>query len=334
MKILKIFIVAVAAIWALGFGAATAQDKGVVIPPYSDLVELVRGFEFEAVPGPGPLEAPTKATAARLAAWCAKYGLLGVLLQQVQTVTLAPRYGMEHHGLPIQDSYLRSGGGWVRSRRTGYRGRRSQPGGAKPGDLVTASAVPQDWPGPGAIIQDRQTGEWWTEALAATWARFFPDARQEPESHAYPMPLSEAFWRTYAEPVEDFHAAATELAAALTTVADAAPSDNGSKTNAIRVLNHLVAPVSSVLVRRNDHYELVQTVPTGLAAFAMMALTDIAEGRAPQSCAKCGKLFVTSAYQGAYCSDQCRRALQKRRRRARQRAGDPLKRPVRRLLVE
>ena len=124
----------------------------------------------------------------------------------------------------------------------------------------------------------------------------------------------------------------TELAAALTTVADAAPNDEPA--DAIGVLNHLVAPVSSVLVRRNGHYELVQTVPTGLAAFAMMALTDIAEGRAPQSCAKCGKLFVTVAYQGVYCSDQCRRALQKRRRRARQRAGDPLKRPVRRLLLE
>jgi len=37
------------------------------------------------------------------------------------------------------------------------------------------------------------------------WARFFPGALPAQRNvHLYPMPLSETFWRTYAEPLFDF----------------------------------------------------------------------------------------------------------------------------------
>ncbi len=35
------------------------------------------------------------------------------------------------------------------------------------------------------------------------------------ETHRYPSPLSDAFWRAYAEPVEDFFKAAVQLRKAL-----------------------------------------------------------------------------------------------------------------------
>ena len=53
-----------------------------------------------------------------------------------------------------------------------------------------------------------------------------------------------------------------------------------------------------------------------------MAFLDLTEQRAPRTCVTCGMLFVTTAYQGTYCSDKCRRTTQKRRYRARKKGMD------------
>src|SRR5947208_4297865 len=68
----------------------------------------------------------------------------------------------------------------------------------------------------GVRLHAVRTTEEVEEPLGRTWARFFPSVpARERERYPYPPPLTEAFWRLYAEPVEDFLDAARALRDAL-----------------------------------------------------------------------------------------------------------------------
>ncbi len=289
----------------------TANVPGTGRPPYGALVDLVNTFQLEPAAGPGPLRVPTAATAERLAAWCGQHGLLGVLLQRVQMVTLAPRYDCPspaERGIAIcQDQYTRTSRGWTQSRRSGRRARH-----ARAGTSVPAQEVPRNWPTAHAVVQDLCTGAWQVERLSTTWGRFVINDTD-------PAPLSDAFWRAYQEPVRDFEDAATLFAQALQALSRGRRRRAGgtARRAALAVLDRLAAPASPIIVEADDSLRQEWVAPTLLSAFALMALLDITEQRRPMSCANCGQLFTTRARQGTYCSDSCRWAAQKRRHRAR-----------------
>ena len=135
--------------------------------------------------------------------------------------------------------------------------------------------------------------------------------------------------RIYAEPVEDFVAAATLF---LTTVkclgetgraGDGLQGDMGEIRGRLDMLHRLLDPIGpAVGLTKDGAFRQEWRASTQLATYAMMALLDITEQRRPLVCTICGRLFVTKAYQGIYCSATCRQTAQKRRYRARLRDAD------------
>src|SRR5262249_39347860 len=105
------------------------------------------------------------------------YGLLGVLPHRALRVTLAPQKSS-------QIQYAKIGAGWIASERA-----------KEQQSLEAPCALLQPLRGAGVI----------TESLSTTWSRFFPDVRHDQcETFPYPEPLTDDFWRQYAEPLGDF----------------------------------------------------------------------------------------------------------------------------------
>ncbi len=312
----------------------TRRRSGARVPPYGALLSLVQGLNPEPRPGPGPLETLSPEDAESVLEWCSGHGLLGLLLHRVQMVTLPPRWGPlpgRDEGLVAwQAELFRTNLGWGRAERWGTgpgrasgRGDRERAGqGPDAGQVVRPPQLPRGWPEPSVLLQDLHTGAWDREPLSRTWARFFPAlSRLDAEVHPYPLPGTEDFWRLYGEPVREFIAAADLLLRAVDALGPG-QSSGGRRNHEVRAamdrLNLLLGPISPVAVwsdRRRLHQEW--HAPSLLSHFAHMAFLDLTEQRPPRSCATCGQLFVTSAYQGAYCTDRCRRTMQKRRYRAR-----------------
>ncbi len=317
----------------------TRRRSGARVPPYGDLLSLVQ--ELDPVPrsGPGPLQTLSPEQSERVVEWCCNNGLLGVLPQRAQMVTLAPRWGrLPDHDLalaPWQEELFRTNRGWVRVGKWGRRaqgtsggGHREREGpGVKVGQVVSPPQIPRRWPASSVLLQDLHTGAWDREPLSRTWARFFPAlSRLDAEVHPYPLPGTEDFWRLYGEPVREFIAAAELLRRAVDALGPG-QSSGGRRNHEVRAamdpLNLLLGPISPAAVwsdRRPLHQEW--HAPSLLSHFALMAFLDLTEQRAPRTCATCGMLFVTTAYQGTYCSDKCRRTTQKRRYRARKKGMD------------
>jgi hypothetical protein len=158
------------------------------------------------------------------------------------------------------------------------------------------------------------------EPLAQTWARFFPGVpTQEQNTFAYPQPLTDSFWKMYAEPVKDFLTGAHALQEVLIAI--------GLQTNqelrAIHefmtgglptVINALGAPSGlAAPLRQRGRVGLNWVGGSLLASFTMMMLEDLSSGRAVQC--PCGQLFVSSAYQARYCSHRCRWRFEQRKHR-------------------
>ena len=320
------------------------RRSGAQVPPYGGLLSLVQGLNPEPRSGPGPLETLSPDDAERVTDWCSRHGLLGVLLQRAQMVTLPPRWaalpGLEDVLVPWQEELFRSNRGWVcverwggRSQRTSARDTSTQDGQARGerapnvGQVVSLRQVPRGWPEPSVLLQDLQRETWAREPLSGAWARFFPDvSRLDADVYPYPRPGTEDFWRLYGEPVHEFIAAAELLLRAVKQLGPGRAA-GGRQTREIRAavdrLNLLLGPISPA-ADWSDRRRLRQEwhAPSLLSHFALMALFDLTEQRVPRNCDTCGQLFVTSAYQGTYCSDKCRRTTQKRRYRARKKGMD------------
>ncbi len=307
---------------------ARARTGG--LSPYESLLNLVQDMEFQSRPGPGPLREPTSQSGEKLLAWCQANGLLGVLPHQVIRVTLAPRLVPLKENkavlVPTQLQHGRTNEGWVTFDRMVHGARpgsvRDQP--ERRGELIPPDDAPRGWPQPGVMIQPLGMSVYRDERFSKTWSRFFPGVSAgETESHAYPRPLTEEFWRCYVEPVEDFVEAATSLLAAINnlgtakSVVDAADSDLEMIRTGIDHLHSLVRTVSPAIVPMPDGALRQEWISTSLlGSLAMMALLDLTESRRVLTCESCGKLFVTTAYQARYCSETCRFRIQKQRHRA------------------
>ena len=144
-------------------------------------------------------------------------------------------------------------------------------------------------------------------------------------TYRYPRPLTPEFWRAYAEPVEEFVLAATQLADAIERLGTAKPlndatdGDRQTLRDGMDKLQSLVRTVTPAVVPTPEGSLRQEWISTSLlGSFAMMALLDLTESRRVVACESCGGLFVTKAYQARYCSSTCRFRVQKRRHRSRQ----------------
>lgn len=283
--------------------------------PYQSLMALT-----QALPELHPGDELPADSANELAAWCSKHGLLGVLPHRAELVYLAPRDDGDQRG------YLRGGGGWTNIPV-------SEPDEVSisevhrlPGDefgsgrevLVPTTAILR--PAAAAFVRPLDGGPPVRENLGATWARYFRNVPSEQfEDFRYPIPLSDAFWSLYQEPVADFIAAARALVDAVELV--------GKKpvemTAAFDFLLSTVRPVI-VEVRRHRGPGVSQQswrAHSLLGSLAMMAVQDLSVGRRGRvrKCGECHATYVSFALKGAtpkWCSRRCRVRVAVRKSRA------------------
>jgi hypothetical protein len=304
------------------------------MPPYQALVHLLADLRVPLIGASGRRQRLSSTGEAQLLEWCARYGLLGVLLHRTAMVTFPPRWepadpapdqrtGKEPLW-PVQCCDVRTNAGWDARREVPLaKGIHDLKRIAKQRGRIIPHKDRPPWCRPaGVIIQGLKTGEWRQEPLTATWARFFPDIPvKNRETYAYPSPGTDKFWRLYAEPIEDFLGAASILRTALEELARSQPWDTASKADRVwimhgrdllHVLTASIAP--AMFLRRDGIWEQRWIAPSLLGSFAGMALQDLTEQRRLLRCANatCRRLFVTAAWQAQYCSERCRYTVQKR----------------------
>ena len=223
--------------------------------------------------------------------WCRRYGLLGVLPHRVSQVTLSALDGE-------QRQYVKINIGWTEVIR----------------DCRNSVGAPGR---PSVILQALRGSVLEVEPLSTTWARFFPDvAVADREMFAYPQPLTESFWKLYAEPLQDFLSAARALRELLAALRFQKSAKLREAHDALAggppiVLNALIAPVGLDAQMKGNSIGSINLVPGSLlASLTLMLLEDLLQGRALQC--PCGKLFVSKAYQARYCSKRCRWRFEQR----------------------
>ncbi len=153
--------------------------------------------------------------------------------------------------------------------------------------------------------------------------QFFPSV-PNPETHAYPTPLSSEFWQEYSESIVKFLYAAETFTATLRTLASLKPVDEMSEFDKFKVgearqhLLYLSSQVNPSIGFKKDGTCFRETICTSLlASFAMMVLLDSTRGLL-NLCAKCDRVFVSSAGRARFCSTRCRNATMQSERRNRQ----------------
>ena len=303
------------------------------VQPYLSLDELLKRLDFDRSRYPLPL---TPESEVEVATWCAKHGLLGLLPHTVQGVVLAPRWepslltqesspSEEEWLYPTVESYYRTTTRW-RTRINNLPPRENLPdssqSGYQKGDLVSDSYLSDYGVRPGVFLRDLSRSEWRFEPLDRTWAKFFPDvALEERATYRYPRPLSEPFWRSYAEPLADFYDAAKALGGALSLLEESKSTEESGETRFLKIdggleiLYSLLEPVRPALARAEDGSFLQYWESTSLlGSFAMMAYADLTQRRV-RRCEACGSLFNSEAHQTRFCSDKCRHRVQKRKQR-------------------
>ncbi len=256
---------------------------------------------------------------------------LGIVAASNNCGVFGPTLGA-HAGNPAalvatQLHFSRTVKGWVTSAQTvvsqrlGYS--KDQP--QKLGTPVPTPNRHKSFASVGAIFRPLDNQRYRYEPFSQTWGRFFVGAStHECESYPYPAPLAEEFWRTYAEPVYDFVEAARLLLNALRLFqAHQGDPGTGSAADALKLrqamdaFHGLIETVSPTISPSVDGTPRQGWLATSLlGALAMMALLDLTESRRVMTCHTCRRIFVTKAYQAAYCSTTCRNTAQKRRHRA------------------
>jgi hypothetical protein len=241
--------------------------------------------------------------------WCQQFGLLGVLLQRVETVVFAPRpapHANPRRSGASQDRLYRTPMGWQLAGRT-----------------TSGAAISDDgWAEPGVMLHGLSSFELSREPITQTWSRFFPTIdRRRRETYPYPPPGDEAFFSIYAEPVEEFIRAAGEFVGALDVIgrckAENKPDFGALRpfASAVHTLNGFAATSRRLSWPMPDGtLRQLWIAPTLLATMATLALHDLEGGQEIRRCENhtCAKLYVSAAYQSRYCSKRCRYAVNKR----------------------
>lgn len=304
-------------------------------PPYQSLLNLSLEFEggeagrsqdavnlWLSKPGDKKLTSKSERSVSE---WCRSYGLLGLLPHSCLWAAMPPRWALpEPFTLLDQIVYVRLRGRWGKQTQLwdeedlqrifdrGLQGERQE----------------EEWLfpplQPSALFHHLSPPMVAYEPLSFTWARFFPDIPNDlPATASYPQPLSEDFWKQYAEPVEMFVAAVRVFQDMVACLQRNQPAKGHTKRDQDPVLagagalQRLLA-VSPVLVpAARRKFTLKWYGESLLAMLALMLALDLAGGKRVRECPKCYCHFLTKKYNAAYCSVRCRAATQKARQRAR-----------------
>ena len=287
--------------------------------------------------------------------WCDQFGLLGVLLQQTQHVVFPPRVVentldddapppwpatavLEHYVREVPtwkgvSSYSRPGGAvWDSSAITNFWEPVPEglPSESLPdcGPLTSDHPLPAEWPPP-HVLSRHITGQVWQHvSLEEGWFKFFPDLRDH--TKPTPAPLSDTFWKAYAEPLDLFLGGAALLKQAMEasqirrSVKGEDREDRLKQSirafpgeDALRGLVNAVAPSFVRERQRPNRREGILLAPSLLGMFAAMLLDDLTIGKNIRRCAACPNLFASGAHAANYCSERCRwRSMKQRYRKA------------------
>lgn len=244
---------------------------------------------------------------ARVLNWCQEFGLMGILLQSVKLIVLIPpgrftNYSVKGHPkTKTRSTYLRTSMGWLH-----------QVDSVSPGDSEEQYTLSSPV-GESDLIRN---------PINEIWGKYFPGI--DPDDYFKFVPSQEAewnerYWRSYAEPIDDFITAVGILNRALEVTA--CIEDNNwpdGKAEAFNqgliTLHALTDGVSPVLIPSENNFEQRWSSPSLLSSLAMMALQDNVGSRHLRKCV-CGRLFVTS--KALYCSSSCARTKQQEVRRLR-----------------
>lgn len=311
---------------------------------YSELLDCMQGVSIHITNKRSDWHFSDPAAEAAVLDWASRHGLLGILPHTCEAAMMPLQQG-ERRGdsrLPISRRYYRTPEGWWSQTVEAHIPDDWSSGEATLEDIAEWMTTP-----PGAVLPEwyiRSLEDQWPDfyqrgamvrepplhpgsgpaelvplqpqhlarkPLSEVWTAYFPEAPlAQADRHVYPAPLTDEFWRLYAEPLDQFVNWCRILRQALTGLGD----DRGRS-----LLHALVGPLTPSVLPTTTGLRQAWLSPSLLASLAMMALLDQTEGRLTHVCASCHKLFVSSAYQVQYCSQTCRFREQKRAQRARER---------------
>jgi len=336
---------------------AMKQARGRGQPPYLTLIELARRIDEHCKERmrrdpiqarEGRIAMYTDDERAAVAAWCAQWGLLGLLPHFAKRIVLAPRWERlslaeeidQDSGtatlqlvrrstgalIQTQRSYQRVGVAWQESSSVRLGTSQSAPDGTEEGDLAQ-SFNPVDWPEPSAEIDFSPTyvsppGESRVGPLYIRWSQFFPVVpSHEAQTYSYPRPLSEAFWHAYSEPMFEFYHHAQVLRRIWDTLPGGGEASGDAREQCRAALHALVSEIGHVL-EDDGHgsFKRLRVAPSLLGTLALMMFEDLAEPRRVRRCARrqCQASFRAGARANRYCSVRCRKAATQDRFRSRQ----------------
>jgi hypothetical protein len=289
--------------------------------------------------------------------WCNSYGLPGILLHRCAAVYEAPRWVQTGRFVfPWQRWHERLPWGWrtyepptqegfAAFPALGARLRgETAPDGVVPGDLAPVSEDALFKAPSWALCSGPQLSDptMRPERLGKTWAPHFPDVpRSEAETYCYPTPLTDRFWRAYAERVQEIRNAAivfAHMAQALGWLKEPKrnklfadghrPTQRIRAEAAIEDLNGLLAgaaPIVRPQIRgdlaseRFGGAKLRQLWPNHclLTSMAVMLALDEAGSKfGTRTCLNCGKPFFPRSQQHVRCTDECRESAKYERKKA------------------
>jgi len=310
-------------------GIPALQGKRMMELPYQQLLVLEQ-----------QVKDPNRYDAGLITEWCSRFGLLGILPHCASSITLPARWATTgsnaadkiwrrfHHiqsdqFVPVSAQHVRTPVGWSSFREPFPPAHGAQGSSG----LLDERDMPARCPRPGVI---------WTNPTEIR-PSFEPLDRLRPffkgssaSTFEYPLPLSPEFWPLYGEPVHEFLNAARAFHHSVKVIAQFGQKplkklqehDAAFLFRAVEELNALASPVSISLGPAENGAGLVQrwAGPSLLSSLAHMALLTLAEGLV-RCCENCNNVFVTAAWQGAYCSVRCRGTALKRATRERQKTA-------------
>lgn len=316
--------------------------------PYFSLISLLRHLPDPDIQPVVNEDGTLRAVSQRLALtpeqesiildWCNHYGLLGLLSHQAQAAVMHPRWEPGGQVTQLFDSavlgsqppvlrptlrrYVREGGRWVCQRLIYAEGPQHglllDSDGFR-GALVSPDERPSDWPTSGVYISETLIGNEWTfQKFRQCWAGFFPDVRaEEVETYLYPLPLTDDFWHSYAEPVIFFVEAARIFCDAIEALVKCKNEPivkvQGSAVIALERLNALACHSTISLTHSQSSFIERWKAPSLLSAFALMAIHDLAGGQFIGRCASCGVFFRSDKhYHAKHCSRECKKRSERR----------------------
>jgi hypothetical protein len=270
------------------------------LPPDWEALRRRRAGEGSDAPRePLPWEIPEDT--AKVAAWCARFGLLGLMPHQLRVVRFPREPGALGSGhADVTRQYAWAGEGWL--------------------DTWTASPRGSAISAPEGVLCGF-SGTWNTAPPTSWWSKYRTDAGSR-----WPAPGTAEFWEGYEEPLDEFIQVAqhiAHIAAALSNCRGGEVDDpDGFRAEFRRDLNALLAPVRPALAATGERMAQLWLSPSLLGSIATMVALDLAHAQLV-ACEVCSRVVRSTRDDRKYCGPVCKRAFEARRLRARRRAARP-----------